>query len=401
MATAHDRFPSPTMAPADLRRWVEQVALRTHPERVQWCDGSDEEYGELIRRMLAAGDLHRLNPDEFPACYLHRSHPSDVARVEHLTFVCTKHEADAGPNNSWLAPDEARRKMDALFDGCMRGRTMYVIPYCMGPIDSPYARCGVEITDSAYVAANMRLMTRIGEAALARIAGEGTFVRGLHSIGELDPERRFIVHFPEALEIQSYGSGYGGNALLGKKCHALRIASWQARDWAHGVLVGAGMASETTAAAAGDVGVVRRDPMAMKPFAGYNFGDYWNHWLAIGDRMPKLPGVFHVNWFRRDAQGRFLWPGYGENLRVLAWIIARSTGRADAVDTPIGAVPKRDSLDLTGLALDEATVAELLAVDPAAWRQEAIEIGRYFETFGSRLPERLDHQLALLHARLA
>ena len=590
MATAPDRFPSPAMAPAELRRWVDQVALRTRPERVHWCDGSDEEYDELIRRMLADGDLHRLNPEGFPGCYLHRSHPSDVARVEHLTFVCTTAEADAGPNNHWMAPDAARRKMDALFDGCMRGRTMYVIPYCMGPIDSPYARCGVEITDSAYVAANMRLMTRMGEAALARIAGEGPFVKGLHSIGELDPERRFIVHFPEALEIQSYGSGYGGNALLGKKCHALRIASWQAReegwlaehmmivgienpagethyvacafpsacgktnlamlipptampgwkvrtvgddiawlhpgpdgrlwainpeagyfgvvpgtnaktnrhayemirrdtiftnvgltadgqpwwegldegvpvtdwqgrpyapghgpaahpnsrftvsarqnpgyspmadapqgvpitaivfggrrrtlaplvfqarDWAHGVLVGAGMASETTAAATGDVGVVRRDPMAMKPFAGYNFGDYWNHWLAIGDRVPKLPGVFNVNWFRRDTQGRFLWPGYGENLRVLAWIIARSTGQADAVDTPIGAVPKRDSLDLTGLALDEATVAELLAVDHTAWRQEAVEIGRYFETFGSRLPERLRHQLALLNARLA
>jgi phosphoenolpyruvate carboxykinase (GTP) len=585
MATAPARSTSPPMAPAELRRWVEQVALRTRPEGVHWCDGSDEEYGELIRRMLAAGDLHRLNEDKFPGCYLHRSHPSDVARVEHLTFVCTNSEADAGPNNPWMAPDEARRKMDALFDGCMRGRTMYVIPYCMGPIDSPYARCGVEITDSAYVAANMRLMTRMGEAALARIAGEGTFVKGLHSIGELDPERRFIVHFPESLEIQSYGSGYGGNALLGKKCHALRIASWQAReegwlaehmmivgvenpagethyvacafpsacgktnlamlippaalpgwkvwtigddigwlhpgpdgrlwainpeagyfgvvpgtnaktnrhayemirrdaiftnvaltadgqpwwegldegvpvtdwqgrpyepgrgpaahpnsrftvsarqnpsyspmadapqgvpitaivfggrrrtlaplvfqarDWTHGVLVGAGMASETTAAAAGDVGVVRRDPMAMKPFAGYR-----NHWLAIGDRVPKLPGVFHVNWFRRDAKGQFLWPGYGENLRVLAWIIARSTGRADAVDTPIGAVPTRDSLDLTGLALAEATIAELLAVDTAAWRQEAAEIGRYFETFGSRLPERLRHQLSLLNARLA
>jgi len=507
MATAPDRLKIPPIAPESLRRWVEQVGERTRPKAVHWCDGSEAEFGELRDRMLASGDLHALNAGAFPGCTLHRSHPSDVARVEHLTFVCSEREADAGPNNHWMAPAEARAKMNALFEGCMRGRTMYVIPYCMGPIDSPFSRCGVEITDSAYVAANMKLMTRMGAAALARIAREGTFVRGLHSTGELDPERRFIMHFPEALEIQSFGSGYGGNALLGKKCHALRIASWQARtegwlaehmlivgvenpagethylacafpsacgktnlamlippaampgwkvwtvgddiawlhpgsdgrlwainpeagyfgvvpgtnaktnrhayemirrdaiftnvavtadnqpwwegldegrpaldwqgrpydpargpaahpnsrftvsarqnpsyspqadaasgvpitalvfggrrrtlaplvfqarDWAHGVLVGAGMASETTAAATGDVGVVRRDPMAMKPFAGYNFADYWGHWLSMADRLEKPPGVFHVNWFRRDAAGKFLWPGYGENLRVLA-----------------------------------------------------------------------------------
>ncbi len=590
MATAPDQFASPAEAPGELRRWVADVAARTRPERVHWCDGSDQEYRELIRRMQAAGELLELNADQFPDCYLHRSHPSDVARVEHLTFVCTATEQDAGPNNYWMAPDQARRKMDALFDGCMRGRTMYVIPYCMGPIDSPYARCGVEITDSAYVAANMRLMTRMGEAALARIARDPPFVKGLHSIGELDPERRFIMHFPEALEIQSYGSGYGGNALLGKKCHALRIASWQARqegwlaehmlivgienpagethylacafpsacgktnlamlippatmggwkvwtvgddiawlhpgpdgrlwainpeagyfgvvpgtnartnrqafemirrdtiftnvgltadrqpwwegmdegtpvtdwqgrpfeptrgpaahpnsrftvsarqnpsyspmadapqgvpisaivfggrrrtlaplvfqarDWAHGVLVGAGMASETTAAASGEVGVVRRDPMAMKPFAGYNFGDYWGHWLSMADRVPRLPPVFQVNWFRRDAQGRFLWPGYGENLRVLAWIIERATSDAAAVDTAIGAVPQRDALDFSGLGLGDATISELLSVDKAAWRQEAAEIAKYLETFGPRLPERLSHQINLLNARLA
>ncbi len=589
MATAPDHLGSPTAAPGELRRWVEQVAARTRPERVHWCDGSDEEYASLLASMQDAGDLIPLNADAFPGCFLHRSHPSDVARVEHLTFVCTNQQADAGPNNHWMAPADARRKMDALFDGCMRGRTMYVVPYCMGPIDSPYARCGVEITDSAYVAANMRLMTRMGEAALARIAGEGSFVKGLHSIGELDPERRYIMHFPETLEIQSYGSGYGGNALLGKKCHALRIASWQAReegwlaehmlivgienpagethylacafpsacgktnlamlvppasmpgwkvwtigddiawlhpgpdgrlwainpeagyfgvvpgtnartnrhayemirrdtiftnvaltadrqpwwegledgvpvtdwqgrpydpargpaahpnsrftvsarqnpsyspmadapagvpisaivfggrrrtlaplvfqarDWAHGVLIGAGMASETTAAATGNVGVVRRDPMAMKPFAGYNFADYWGHWLSLGERVPQLPSVFQVNWFRRDAGGGFLWPGYGENLRVLAWIIERSRGQGAAQDTAIGAVPARDALDLSGLAIDEATMGELLSVDAAAWRQEAAEIGRYFDTYGSRLPERLRHQLELLNARL-
>jgi phosphoenolpyruvate carboxykinase (GTP) len=590
MATATDRSAVPNDAPDALQHWVMQVAARTRPDHVQWCDGSEPEYRDLIRRMLANGDLIKLNEDSFPGCHLHRSSPSDVARVEHLTFVCTEREEDAGPNNHWIAPAEARRRMDALFDGCMRGRTMYVIPYCMGPIDSSYSRCGVEITDSAYVAANMKLMTRMGAAALARIARDGIFVKGLHSIGQLDPDRRFIMHFPESLEIQSFGSGYGGNALLGKKCHALRIASWQARDegwlaehmlivgvenpaggmhylacafpsacgktnlamlippgsmpgwkiwtvgddiawlhpgpdgrlwainpeagyfgvvpgtnektnrhafemirrdtiftnvgltandepwwegldkgkpafdwqgrpfdpargpaahpnsrftvsakqnpsysamadapagvpisalvfggrrrtlaplvyqardWAHGVLVGAGMASETTAAAAGDVGVVRRDPMAMKPFAGYNFGDYWGHWLSMARRVRKLPEIFHVNWFRRDAAGRFLWPGYGENLRVLAWIIERCDGRAAAADTPIGAVPRRDALDLSGLDLEYATIDELLAVDNAAWREEAAEIGKYLESYGARLPEGLREEVGRLKARLA
>ena len=566
-----------------------QVAAHTRPDQVHWCDGSEAEFRELIRLMIAAGDLLKLNETTFPGCHLHRSNASDVARVEHLTFVCTDNKEDAGSNNHWMAPAAARSKMDALFAGSMRGRTMYVIPYCMGPIDSPYSRCGVEITDSAYVAANMKLMTRMGAAALARIARDGTFVKGLHSIGELDPERRFIMHFPEALEIQSFGSGYGGNALLGKKCHALRIASWQARtegwlaehmlivgvespagethylacafpsacgktnlamlippesmpgwkiwtvgddiawlhpgpdgrlwainpeagyfgvvpgtnaktnrhayemirrdtiftnvgltkdnepwwegldegkpafdwqgrpfdpakglaahpnsrftvsakqnpsyspkadapagvpitalvfggrrrslaplvyqarDWSHGVLVGAGMASETTAAAAGDVGVVRRDPMAMKPFAGYNFADYWGHWLSMSDRVKRLPGVFHVNWFRRDAGGRFLWPGYGENLRVLAWIIARCTGKSAARDTAIGAVPSRDAIDFSGLALDDATIDELLAVDNAAWQKEAGEIGKYLETYGARLPAGMRDEVARLKARL-
>ena len=589
MATAVDSQTIPRQAPPELRSWVEQVALRTRPENVHWCDGSNAEYRLLIRRMLASKDLLELNQSTHPGCYLHRSHPSDVARVEHLTFVCSEQQEDAGPNNHWMAPAEARRKMDALFDGCMRGRTMYVVPYCMGPIDSPYARCGVEITDSAYVAANMQLMTRMGSAALARIAGDGSFVKGLHSIGELDPERRFIMHFPEALEIQSFGSGYGGNALLGKKCHALRIASWQARhegwlaehmlivgvenpageihylacafpsacgktnlamlippasmpgwkiwtvgddiawlhpgpdgrlwainpeagyfgvvpgtnaktnhhafemirhdtiftnvgltadnqpwwegleegtpiadwqgrpydpargpaahpnsrftvsarqnpsyspkadapegvpisalvfggrrrtlaplvfqarDWRHGVLVGAAMASETTAAATGDVGVVRRDPMAMKPFAGYNFGDYWRHWLSMADRVPQLPGIFQVNWFRRDAGGRFLWPGYGENLRVLAWIIERCKGHAAGDDTAIGTVPRKDALNLAGLDLGDATITELLSVDVVQWRSEAAEIARYLDSYGSRQPDALRAELAQLLARL-
>ena len=590
MATAPDRSAAPQQVPDNLQQWVLEVAARTLPDRIHWCDGSDTEYRELLRGMVAAGDLLELNPSSFPGCHLHRSHPSDVARVEHLTFVCTESRDDAGPNNNWMAPAEARRKMDALFEGCMRGRTMYIVPYCMGPIESPYSRCGVEITDSAYVAANMRLMTRMGAAALARIARDGRFVKGLHSIGQLDPDRRFIMHFPESLEIQSFGSGYGGNALLGKKCHALRIASWQAReegwlaehmlivgvenprgethylacafpsacgktnlamlvppasmpgwriwtlgddiawlhpgpdgrlwainpeagyfgvvpgtnvqtnrhayemirhgtiftnvaltadnepwwegldegkpafdwqgrpydpakgpaahpnsrftvsakqnpsyspqtdapqgvpitalvfggrrrtlaplvyqarDWAHGVLVGAGMASETTAAAAGDVGVVRRDPMAMKPFAGYNFGDYWAHWLSMERRIRKPPGIFHVNWFRRDGGGRFLWPGYGDNLRVLAWIIERCQGGGRAVDTAIGMLPSRDGIDYTGLGLDEATIGELLAVDGAAWRREADEIGAYLESYGSRLPDRLRAEVEQLKTRLA
>jgi phosphoenolpyruvate carboxykinase (GTP) len=589
MATAPDRPAAPALAPEALRHWVLEVAARTVPDQIHWCDGSEAEYRELIRGMLKSGDLLKLNPGSFPGCHLHRSNPSDVARVEHLTYVCTERQEDAGPNNHWMSPVDARRRMDGLFDGCMRGRTMYVIPYCMGPIDSPYSRCGVEITDSAYVAANMRLMTRMGAAALQRIAKDGKFVRGLHSIGELDPERRFIMHFPEALEIRSFGSGYGGNALLGKKCHALRIASWQARDegwlaehmlivgvenpegethylacafpsacgktnlamlippesmpgwkiwtvgddiawlhpgpdgrlwainpeagyfgvvpgtnantnrhayemirrdtiftnvgltkddepwwegldegkpaydwqgrqydpsrgpaahpnsrftvaarqnpsyspkadapqgvpitalvfggrrrslaplvyqardWPHGVLVGAGMASETTAAAAGDVGVVRRDPMAMKPFAGYNFGDYWGHWLSMAGRLRRPPGIFHVNWFRRDAGGRFLWPGYGENLRVLAWIVARCNGGAEARDTPIGTVPTRNALDFKGLSIDDATVDELLAVDVAAWRKEAADIEAYLEGYGSRLPAGLREEVARLKSRL-
>ena len=562
----------------DLQTWVDGVARLTRPDNIHWCDGSESEYQDLIAQMLASGELLELNQDTHPDCYLHRSDPSDVARVEHLTFVCTRNRDDAGPNNHWLAPQEAHERMDRLFEGCMQGRTMYVIPYCMGPIDSPYARCGVEITDSPYVAVNMRLMTRIGAAALARIEREGKFVRGLHSIGQLDPEQRFIMHFPEELTIKSFGSGYGGNALLGKKCHALRIASWQARqegwlaehmlivgvespegethylacafpsacgktnlamllppeshagwkiwtvgddiawlhvdeqgqlrainpeagyfgvvpgtnastnrnayemigrntiftnvavtadnqpwwedkdtgepaldwrggkytpgngkaahpnsrftvtaqqnpawspraedpagvpisaivfggrrrelaplvyearDWQHGVLVGAGMASETTAAATSKVGVVRRDPMAMKPFCGYNFADYWAHWLALGERAAEPPRVFHVNWFRQDERGRFLWPGFGENLRVLRWMIDRCEGRIEARDTPIGLLPHPGDLDTEGLDVESDTLEALLSVDTSAWQQEMCEIGKYLEGFGERVPAAL------------
>jgi len=590
MATAPDRSAAPMHAPESLRHWVLEVAARTRPEHVQWCDGSDAEYRELQRRMLASGDLLKLNAESFPGCHLHRSNPSDVARVEHLTFVCTDERVDAGPNNHWMSPAEARRKMDALFEGCMQGRTMYVIPYCMGPIDSPYSRCGVEITDSAYVAANMKLMTRMGAAALARIARDGRFVKGLHSIGELDPERRFIMHFPESLEIQSFGSGYGGNALLGKKCHALRIASWQARDegwlaehmlivgvenprgethylacafpsacgktnlamlippasmpgwkiwtvgddiawlhpgpdgrlwainpeagyfgvvpgtnektnrhayemirrdtiftnvaltaddepwwegldsgtpefdwqgrpfdpakgpaahpnsrftvsakqnpsyspeadapqgvpitalvfggrrralaplvyqardWAHGVLLGAGMASETTAAATGNVGVVRRDPMAMKPFAGYNFGDYFAHWLSFAERAAKPPRIFHVNWFRKDADGKFMWPGFGDNMRVLEWILRRCEHDVGALDTPIGAVPHRQDLNLDGLHLDHATLDQLFEVERHAWQREFEAIGEYLDEYGERTPAALRAERQRIAAALA
>jgi phosphoenolpyruvate carboxykinase (GTP) len=564
---------------AALHDWVDQVAALTRPARIHWCDGSQAEYDELLQHMLGNGTLLELNQQTHPGCYLHRSNPSDVARVEHLTFVCHPDERDAGPNNHWMDPAEAHAKMDALFDGCMQGRTMYVIPYCMGPIDSPLARCGVEITDSAYVVANMRSMTRMGAAALARIERDGQFVKGLHSTGELDPERRFIMHFPAELSIQSYGSGYGGNALLGKKCHALRIAShqarsegwlaehmlivgienpqgethyiaaafpsacgktnlamlippegyrqegwkvwtvgddicwmrpgadgrmyainpeagffgvapgtseatnpnalktisrdtiftnvavtvdnqpwwdglpgtpvtdWQgrpfdpangpaahpnarftvsatqcptwseqaeapqgvpisaivfggrrpsllplvmeARDWTHGVLMGAAMGSETTAAATGAVGVLRRDSMAMKPFCGYHYGDYFAHWLSLEQSGAQLPKIFHVNWFRKGKDGKFLWPGFGDNLRVLEWMIDRVEGRTEGVDTPIGTLPAASDLRLDGLEIDRAALDQLLAVDHAGWQAELAAIGDYLDSFEPRLPSRL------------
>jgi phosphoenolpyruvate carboxykinase (GTP) len=561
-----------------LQSWVDQVAGQTKPDNIVWCTGSDEEYQGLIQQMLAEGTLTTLNEETYPNCYLHRSDPSDVARVEHLTFVCTKTADQAGQNNNWMSPADGRAKMDALFDGCMRGRTMYVIPYCMGPIGSRFSRCGVEITDSPYVVINMKLMTRMGAEALQRIEKEGKFVRGLHSTGELDPERRFIMHFPDDLSIMSYGSGYGGNALLGKKCHALRIASyqarqegwlaehmlivglenpdgavhyiacafpsacgktnlamlippdslhdwkiwtlgddiawlhpddtgklrainpesgyfgvvpgtntktnknaydmimhdaiftnvattannepwwegkndgepatdWQGRDydpangpaahpnsrftvaatnnpsysiladapegvpisaivfggrrknvaplvyeaksWEHGVLVGAGTASETTAAMVGEVGVIRRDPMAMKPFCGYNFADYWSHWLSLKDHVQHLPKVFHVNWFRQNDKGDFLWPGFGENLRVLQWIIDRCEHRADARETAIGFLPHPEDIDTSGLDISAAAMETLTSIDSAQCRDEMVSLGKYFDSYGDRAPAQL------------
>ena len=589
MATAPLALPAlSAMSPA-VSEWVASVRQLTQPERVHWCEGSDDEYRGLIAELEASGELQKLNEAHYPNCFIARSHPSDVARVEHLTFVCTTDREDAGPNNHWMAPAEAKAKMLGLFEGCMKGRTLYVVPYCMGPIDSPYSRCGVEITDSAYVVINMILMTRAGRSALERIAREGSFVKGLHSTGELDPDRRFIMHFPEDLSIMSFGSGYGGNALLGKKCHALRIASYQARnegwlaehmlivgltspqgethyvaaafpsacgktnlamlippetmpgwkvttvgddiawlhpgpdgrlyainpeagyfgvvpgtnrktnrnafemiqrdtlftnvgltadhqpwwegldtgapvidwqgrpydpangpaaqpnsrftvsakrnpsyapeadsprgvpisaiifggrrrgvaplvyearDWSHGVLVGASVASETTAAAIGQAGVLRRDPMAMKPFAGYNYGDYWAHWLAMGAKLKHPPKIYHVNWFRRDANGKFLWPGFGDNLRVLEWIIDRCSGKAGAQETAIGNLPRPEDLDLAGLDLAPGVLAQLLSVQAEEWRDEAADIEKYLDEYGSRTPAALRAQVQALRARL-
>ena len=566
-----------TSLPA-LRDWVQSVAAITLPENIHWCDGSDSEYKTLIQMMTKLGSLIELNQKEYPDCYLHRSDPSDVARVEHLTFICTKKQEDAGPNNHWISPEKGHKKIDKLFKKAMVGRTMYVIPYCMGPIDSPYSRLGVEITDSAYVVINMKLMTRMGREALKRIELEKTFVKGLHSIGDLDPKKRFIMHFPEELSIKSIGSGYGGNALLGKKCHALRIASWQARQegwlaehmlivgiekpngdihyiacafpsacgktnlamlippasqpgwkiwtlgddiawlhlddfgqmrainpeagyfgvvpgtnpktnrnaydmiqsetiftnvgltkdnqpwwedkktgqpdinwlgkkydegegpaahpnsrftvsaknnasysrlaespegvpisaivfggrrkelaplvyeaksWQHGVLIGASVASETTAAAIGDVGVIRRDPMAMKPFCGYNFADYWQHWLSFSDRTKKLPKIFHVNWFRQDKLGKFLWPGFGENLRVLRWIIDRCENQVDAQDTAIGYLPHTKDINTDDLDISNETMKELLSVKKESWIDEMKSVGKYLQSYGERLPNAL------------
>jgi phosphoenolpyruvate carboxykinase (GTP) len=576
-----------------LNDWVAEVAALTRPDAIHWCDGSDAESAALIAKMQADGTLLPLNGDTHPDSWLHRSHPDDVARVEHLTFVCTSARDDAGPNNHWMSPADGHARMDALFEGCMHGRTMYVVPYCMGPIDSPLARCGVEITDSPYVVANMRIMTRMGAPALQRIENEGRFVKGLHSIGQLDPDRRFIMHFPEELTIKSFGSGYGGNALLGKKCHALRIASHQARsegwlaehmlilglenpqgethyiaaafpsacgktnlamlippegyrrdgwkvwtigddicwmrpgadgrlyainpeagffgvapgtsaksnpnalasiqsntiftnvgvtadhqpwwegidngqvpvtdwrgepydpakrpaahpnsrftvsakqcpsyspkaedaqgvpisaivfggrrpslvplvfearDWTHGVLVGAAMGSETTAAATGAVGVMRRDPMAMKPFCGYNFADYFNHWLSFDKAGANLPKIFHVNWFRKGEDGKFLWPGFGDNLRVLEWMIKRVEGKAGAVETPIGALPKVDEINLAGVALSDEARERLFGFERDGWRAEFESIGSYLGEYGPRMPQALKDEQQRIAGALA
>ena len=574
-----------------LEQWVESAAHLTHPARIEWCDGSEKEAADILDRLVREGHTVPLNDKTYPNCYLHRSDPTDVARTESVTYICTEKREDAGPTNNWWAPAEAKETLGKLFEGAMKDRTMYVVPYLMGVPGSPMARVGVELTDSAYVVASMRIMSRMGKAALDRLGGSSEFVPGLHSLGDLNPERRFITHFPEEKLIWSIGSGYGGNALLGKKCFALRIASWMAREqgwmaehmlilglespsgkvtymaaafpsacgktnlammvsalenqgyrvwtigddiawmqigsdgylhainpeagffgvapgtndktnpnvmaavrkntlftntamtprrepwwegmndktpedlvdwqgrtwtatngpaaqansrytvpahqapsisphwedpagvpisafifggrrarlaplvyeamnWQHGVYVAATMASETTAAITGAVGVPRRDPMAMLPFCGYNMADYFHHWLGMGQRIPHPPKIFHVNWFRKGADGKFLWPGYGENARVLKWMLERIEGKAEATETPIGVVPTPDGITLDGLDVSRETMLELLRVDPQDWAKEHAEIGKFFERFGGRLPGEVREEHARLGERL-
>src|SRR5499433_2653738 len=565
--------------------WVEESARLTKPERIVYCDGSEAENRRILDEMLRGSDSVTLNEKTYPNCYLHRSSPNDVARTEHLTFICAPEKDDVGPTNNWMDPAAAKFKIGALLDGAMRGRTMYVVPYIMGPVNSPISKAGVEITDSPYVVANMRIMARMGKVAADRLGSSSDFVPGLHSLGDLDPLRRYIAHFPEERLIWSVGSGYGGNALLGKKCFALRIASYMARqqgwmaehmlilglespggkvtymaaafpsacgktnlammvsalesegykvwtvgddiawmhigadgylhainpeagffgvapgtgmktnpnvmgaltkntlftnvamtanrepwwegigseppaglinwkgekwdsskgaaahpnarytvparqspsispqweapegvpisafifggrrarvaplvyeafNWRHGVFVGATMASETTAAATGDVGITRRDPMAMLPFCGYNMADYFQHWLDMGKKVPHPPKIFHVNWFRKGADGKFLWPGYGENVRVLKWILERVEGSAMAEETPIGYIPSRGALTLDGLNISQQTMDDLLRVNPDDWEQELIDTKEFFQKFGDRLPGelRVEHE---------
>jgi phosphoenolpyruvate carboxykinase (GTP) len=541
--------------------------------------------------MLRDGTYIELNQQTYPHCYLHRSNPNDVARTEGITFICTPKKEDAGPTNNWMAPNDAKDKVRPLFDGAMKGRTMYVVPYILGPVNSPYSKVGVEVTDSAYVVASMRLMSRIGKVALDRLGSSHDFVPGLHSLGDVNPDRRFVLHFPEEKLIWSVGSGYGGNALLGKKCFALRIASWMARDqgwmaehmlivgledpsgkvtymaaafpsacgktnlammvsalesqgyriwtvgddiawmhvasdgtlrainpeagffgvapgtntktnpnviaavhrdsiftnvgitparepwwegmegappaglinwkgepwtpskgpaaqpnsrytvparqspsisphwedpegvpisalifggrraklaplvyesrnWQHGVFVAATMASETTAAITGDIGVTRRDPMAMLPFCGYNMADYFRHWFSMEPKLKKPPKIYNVNWFRKNADGKFLWPGYGENVRVLKWMLERIEGRADAAETPIGYVPTPKSLTLDGLSISKDALNELLRVDPNDWMAEEEATGKFFDKFGKRLPPQIAEEHKALADRL-
>jgi phosphoenolpyruvate carboxykinase (GTP) len=577
--------------PTPLERWVEETARLTRPDRIVWCDGSEEEAGQLEQEMVGDGTFLRLNPATFPHCFLHRSNPNDVARTEKVTFICTREKSAAGPTNNWMAPEEAKQKVGGLFAGAMRGRTMYVIPYIMGPVGSPFAKFGVEVTDSAYVVANMRVMARMGKVAREHLGSSEDFVPGLHSLGDMNPDNRYILQFPEEKLIWSIGSGYGGNALLGKKCFALRIASWmareqgwmaehmlilgleepggkvtymaaafpsacgktnlammvsaleaqgyrvwtvgddiawmhigsdgylhainpeagffgvapgtnpvtnhnvmlaveknsiftnvaitptgepwwegltheppqglvswkgerwtsskgpaahpnarytvpanqspsisrhwedaegvpisaiifggrrarveplvyEARNWQHGVFVGATLSSETTAATTGAVGVVRRDPMAMLPFCGYDMAEYFRHWLEMGKRIPHPPKIFHVNWFRKSPEGRYLWPGYGENVRVLKWILERVEGRGQAAETPIGFVPAGNALTLDGLNLPHGTIEALLHVDPNDWLEEVEGTKKFFSKFGRRLPQELAEEQERLAQRL-
>ena len=585
----------------NVLKWVDEMIALTKPAKVIWIDGSDEQMNALKEEAIASGEMRLLNQEKLPGCLYHRTLPNDVARVEDRTFICSRKKEDAGPTNNWMDPKEMYAKLTPMYDGVMKDRTMYIIPYSMGPIGSAFSKVGVEITDSIYVVLNMDIMTRMGARAFEQLGDESNdFVRGLHSKANIDPENRYIVQFPEDNTIWSINSAYGGNVLLGKKCFALRIASYQgknegwmaehmlilglenpqgeisyitaafpsacgktnlamlippevyqkkgykvwcvgddiawmrvgpdgrlwainpengffgvapgtnvksnpnalastrkntiftnvvineddntvwwegldknppenatewkgahvngkeytaegnklahpnsrftapaincpcissefnspngvpvsaivfggrraktaplvyqARSWQHGVFVGSIMASETTAAATGAVGVVRRDPMAMLPFCGYHMADYWAHWLEMGEKLgDKAPKIFNVNWFRTDDEGRFIWPGFGDNLRVLEWIVNRCNGKADAVETPIGYEPKPEDINLEGLDITVETVAGLLNVDKDLWKEETKGIHEFYAKFGDKLPQALKDELATLEANL-
>nr|WP_317413121.1 phosphoenolpyruvate carboxykinase (GTP) [uncultured Solibaculum sp.] len=578
-------------------KWIDESIALVKPDKVVWIDGSEEQLNELREQAMATGEMIKLNEEKLPGCFLHRTAVNDVARVEGRTFICSRKEEDAGPTNNWMDPKEAYEKVGKLYDGAMKGRTAYIIPYSMGPIGSPFSKAGVEITDSIYVVLNMAIMTRMGKEVFTALGDSNDFVRGLHAKADLDEENRYILHFPEDNTIWSINSGYGGNVLLGKKCFALRIASYQgknegwmaehmlilglenpqgevkyvaaafpsacgktnlamlippeiyrnkgykvwcvgddiawlrigpdgrlwavnpengffgvapgtneksnpnalastrqgtiftnvvhnlddntvwwegldknpprnalnwkgekwdgatatekgahpnsrftapakncpcvspefdsstgvpisaivfggrraktaplvyqSRDWDNGVFVGSIMASETTAAATGAVGVVRRDPMAMLPFCGYHMGDYFQHWIDMGKKLgDKAPKIFNVNWFRTDDEGNFIWPGFGDNMRVLDWIIKRTEGQADAQETAIGYVPKAEDINLDGLDFSIDTLKGILEVDKDLWSQEAEGITEFYKKFGDRLPKELSEQLDILKANL-
>ena len=576
--------------------WVAEMAELTKPDNIVWIDGTEEEKNRLTEEAVSTGELTMLNQEKLPGCVYHRTAENDVARVEHLTFICTSKKEDAGPTNNWMSPDEAYSKLGDLFDGSMKGRTMYVIPYLMGPSGSEFSKVGIEITDSIYVVLNMRIMTRMGKVAMDYLGDNTYFVKGLHSKLDISTERRYICHFPEDNTIWSIGSGYGGNVLLGKKCFSLRIGSYlgnkegwlaehmlilgiespdgkieyiaaafpsacgktnlammvppefarekgykvwtvgddiawmrigedgrlwavnpengffgvapgtsedsnpnalattskntiftnvaltdegtvwwekmgvdapahlldwrgndwtpdsgekaahpnsrftapaaqcpcissdwenpkgvpisailfggrraqvapvvyQSFDWNHGVFVGATMGSETTAAASGEVGVLRHDPMAMLPFCGYNMGDYFSHWLEIGKKIPNPPKIFNVNWFRTDKDGNFMWPGYGENFRIVKWILDRCRGDVDAAQSPIGFMPRPEDIDRTGIEdeVDLELMKKLLTIYDSSWNSEVEKQEEFFGTF-DRLPEEMNAQLASLKKRIA
>ena len=576
--------------------WIDDMASRTRPDSIVWIDGSQEQIEALRAEACSTGEMYRLNQEKLPDCYLHRTAVNDVARVEDRTFICCRKQEDAGPTNNWMDPQEMYAKLYRLYDGAMQGRTMYVIPYSMSVVGSPFAKYGIELTDSIYVVLNMVIMTRVGTAVLDALGDSPDFIKGLHAKADLDPENRYIVQFPEDNTIMSVNSGYGGNVLLGKKCFALRIASYlgrqegwmaehmlilgiqnpagevrylaaafpsacgktnlamlippahyrekgwkvwcvgddiawirvgedgrlwavnpengffgvapgtneksnpnalattrkgtiftnvvlnlddntvwwegldknppehaldwkgnpwngkestekgahpnsrftapavncpcispefnnpkgvplsaivfggrraktaplvyQSRDWNHGVFVGSIMASETTAAAAGAVGVVRRDPMAMLPFCGYNMGDYWQHWLDMGQKIAHQPKIFNVNWFRTDDEGHFLWPGFGDNLRVLEWIMKRCFDEVGAVESPIGWLPRPEDIDLEDSGVDLATLQSLLSVDRDLWKEDVASVKEFYGKFGDKLPAELSRQLETLEQNL-